>query len=141
MRPKNQECIREISRQSTLYDILPRPRPTNWKRPRIMEWLESNPVREDDCKAFIAAEVGRLRVTLEQLQQQACESAPAGGGKWRGNVPYLCVILCLTDDDVKQLYLRRADAMTRQELDTRNSNFRYVLSSIPLLLLLFMLCT
>ena len=124
MRPKNQECIREISRQSTLYDILPRPRPTNWKRPRIMEWLESNPVREDDCKAFIAAEVGRLRVTLERLQQQACESAPAGAGKWQGNVPYLRVILCLTDDDVKQLFLRRADAMSRQELDARNSNNR-----------------
>jgi hypothetical protein len=89
-----------------------------------MEWLDSNPVCEDDCMAFIAAEVGRLRVTLERLQQQACESAPAGAGKWQGNVPYLRVILCPTDDDVKQLFLRRADAMSRQELDARNSNNR-----------------
>jgi hypothetical protein len=34
------------------------------------------------------------------------------------------LIMCLTDDDIKAAYLRRADARTRRELDARNSDVR-----------------
>jgi hypothetical protein len=30
-----------------------------------------------------------------------------GGGAWRGNVPYMRIIMCLTGDDVKALFLAR----------------------------------
>ena len=41
LRPKNNEYVKEITRQSTkLYDIQPIPRPSNWTRQQIMEWLE-----------------------------------------------------------------------------------------------------
>jgi hypothetical protein len=124
MKPQNGEYLREINRRATLYDILPRPRPMNWKRPRIVEWLHENPVRESDCnKAFLFAEVEKLRNILLRLQVQATESAPSTS-KWRGNVPYLRVIMCLTDDHVKHLFLNRANARTRQELDGRNSENR-----------------
>jgi hypothetical protein len=46
------------------------------------------------------------------------------GGQWRGLVPYMRLIMCLTQDDVKSAFLRRADARTRQELDARNSEVR-----------------
>lgn len=48
-----------------------------------------------------------------------------GVRKWRGLVPYLCMILCLTQDSVKCLYLTRADARLRQEMEARNSETRY----------------
>jgi hypothetical protein len=47
-----------------------------------------------------------------------------GGQKWRGLVPYLRLILCLTQDSVKSLYLTRADARSCQQLDARNSESR-----------------
>lgn len=61
MRPQNLEYLREINRRAELYDIVPRPRPSNWRRPRIMKWLQDNPVRDVDCKAFLFAEVKKLR--------------------------------------------------------------------------------
>ena len=124
MKPQNGEFLREINRRATLYNIQPRPRPMNCKRPRIVQWLHENPVRESDCKSFLFAEVEKLRNILLRLQVQATESAPTGTSKWRGNVPYLRVIMCLTDDHVKHLFLNRANARTRQELDGRNSENR-----------------
>jgi hypothetical protein len=51
------------------------------------------------------AEVEKLCNILVRLQEQATESAPTGTSKWRGNITYLCVIMCLTDDHVKHLFL------------------------------------
>jgi hypothetical protein len=123
MRPQNVEYLREINRRAMLYNVQPRPRPSNWKRPRIMTWLHDNPVREGDCQAFLSAEVEKLRNILHRLQEQAAESAPTTS-KWRGNVPYLRVIMCLTDDHVKHLFINRANVRTRQEVDGRNSENR-----------------
>ena len=89
-----------------------------------MKWLEDNPVREDECKVFLFAEVKKLRNILLRLQEQATESQATGTSKWRGTVPYLRVIMCLTDDHVKHLFLNRANARTRQEVDGRNSESR-----------------
>lgn len=83
MKPQNGEFLREINRRATLYNIQPRPHPMNWKRPRIVQWLHENPVRESDCKSFLFAEVEKLRNILLRLQVQATESAPTGTSKWR----------------------------------------------------------
>ena len=88
-----------------------------------MTWLHDNPVREGDCQAFLSAEVEKLRNILHRLQEQAAESAPTTS-KWRGNVPYLRIIMCLTDDHVKHLFINRANVRTRQEVDGRNSENR-----------------
>jgi hypothetical protein len=45
-------------------------------------------------------------------------------GAWRGSVPYLRLILCLTEDDVKKEFLVRDRAMSRTELDGRHSDVR-----------------
>ena len=55
MGPKNLDYLRKANRRAILYDIVPRPRPSNWKRPRIIKWLQDNPVRKGDCKAFLFA--------------------------------------------------------------------------------------
>jgi hypothetical protein len=129
VRPKNTDYGKEVSRRAMLYSICPVPRPSNWKRAQIMEWLEENPVVDAKCIEFLTNEVFRLRVVLETAQQQqiAAASSEAGGGRgqnWRGSVPYLRIIMCLTQDRVKALFLTRAIMRTRQELDARNSDTR-----------------
>lgn len=91
-----------------------------------MKWLQDNPVREVDCKAFLFAEVKKLRDILLRLQEQATESAPTRTSKWQGTVPYLRITTCLTKDHVKHLFLNRANARTPKEIDGRNSESRYV---------------
>ena len=109
MRPLNNEYLEEINRRAALFNIIPRPHADNWKRSRIMQcWLHDNPVRESDCKAFLVAEVTKLRDTLDRMNKQAAESAELGTANWRGSIPYLRVIMSLTDDNVKRLYINRA---------------------------------
>jgi hypothetical protein len=126
LRPKKNDFGKEISRRANLYNVLPVPRPTNWKRHQIIEWLEQNPIREYNCIQFLRCEVAKLRDILARVQQQEADLSSASRVRtnWRGTVPYLCVILCLTDDNVKRLFLNRANARTRQELDGRNSEHR-----------------
>ncbi|KAI2508206.1 hypothetical protein MHU86_6257 [Fragilaria crotonensis] len=95
-----------------------------------MEWLERNPIQNVTDKEFLTNEVFRLRdllIRAQQHQQEHENSGVLGGGggrNWRGNVPYLRVIMCLTQDNVKRLFLARANARSRQELDARNSQIR-----------------
>jgi hypothetical protein len=113
LHPKNTDFAVEIDRRAKLYNILPTPRPRNWSRKTsTMEWLQANPVRNPCDIEFLTTEVIRLRDVLEraQLMQQAngelSTSGYAGGErKWQGAVPYLQVIMCLTQDHVKCLSL------------------------------------
>lgn len=62
---------------------------------------------------------------MNAQQEQRDEEARQAGGPWRGRLPYLRLMLCLTEDDaIKAAFLRRADARTRLELDARNSDVR-----------------
>jgi hypothetical protein len=126
-RPKNTDFVKEIERRANLYNVLPVPRPSNWKRPQIIHWLEQNPKREMSCIEFLGSDVAKLKDILVRLRQQETDFSTAGGGgaKWQGAVPYLCVIImCLTDDQVKRLFLKRANVRTRYELDGGNSENR-----------------
>jgi hypothetical protein len=112
------------------------PRPTNWARMQMMEWLDSNPVSEACDVDFLTSENLRLhkvndRMRSEHQQQESSANATddaanvsrgGGMGPWRGNVPYMHIIMCLTEDDVnKSLFLARANTHLRAELDARNS--------------------
>ena len=133
VRPKNTEYILEITRRARLFNIVPEPRPSNWTRVQILEWLEHNPIRNVADIEFLRKEVLRLQDLLLRAQQQQGHDSgtrtPGSGGRgrgrnWRGIVPYLRVIICLTQDNVKTLFLARANTRSRQELDARNSDIR-----------------
>ena len=135
LRPRNTDFVIEIDRRAALYDIRPTPRPRNWSRKSTAEWLEHNPVRDQQDIEFLRTEVSRLCGICERAAQQSRSSSgilmlsggsAAGGRNWRGPVPYLRVIMALTQDNVKSLFLTRANVRTRQELDGRNSENRYV---------------
>jgi hypothetical protein len=135
-RPKNTDYVREISRRAHLYNVIPVPRPSHWTRVQIMDWFAHYPVKEEEDKDFLRSEVMRLREVLVRAHEQERQerrnnmiNTPVngdrrGGRNWRGIVPYLRIIMCLIEDNVKCLYLTRADARSRQELDARNSDTR-----------------
>ena len=133
LRPKNIDYVKEIARRSSQYNIQPIPRPSNWTRVQILEWLERNPVCEVADVSFLKNEVRRVQdvlVRAQRLQQenhhfQGATSDSGGRRNWRGPIPYLRIIMCLTQDHVKSLFLNRANTRTRQELDARNSETRY----------------
>lgn len=154
MRPQSKDYVTEIVRRATLFAISPLPRPVNWPRTRQIEWLESHPIKDQADIAFLTAETLRLKQMLlrRAREQQVLPSDLAGGGgstdasgggnnrggsNWRGIVPYLRLIMCFTQDNIKAAFLRRADAPSRAELDARNSEHRYVLF---LLFILIILC-
>jgi hypothetical protein len=123
--------LKKSQEGQSLYDVNPPPRPINWTRVQINEWLQRNPIREINDVDFLGDEVARLQRVLVRAQQEQASmdnnihGRSAGGGRnWRGLIPYLRIILCLTQDSVKSLYLTRADARSRQQLDARNSETR-----------------
>ncbi len=134
MRPKNSEYILEVTRRADLFNVVPIPRPSNWTRIQILDWLNHNPIQDVVDIEFLTNEVLRLRDFLIRAQQQH----GIGSGtrdyysKWRTRrmkemertVPYLCVIMSLTQDDDKCLFLARAKTRSRQELDAHNSAIR-----------------
>ena len=136
--PKNTDLVKEIRRRANLRsrNMTLLPRPTNWARMQMMEWLDSNPVSEACNVDFLTSENLRLHEVYDKMRserQQQESSANAtddatnvsrGGGTVprRGNVPYMHIIMCLTEDDVnKSLFLARANTHLRAELDARNS--------------------
>jgi hypothetical protein len=131
MRPRNTDYVKEIVRRAELFHVVPVPRPSNWTRVQTLEWLHRNPVRDEVDIRFLRSEVLRLRNVLERRMQEqqvlmavGGENGSGGRGHWRGCVPYLRVIMCLTQDRVKCLFLTRANSRSRQQLDARNSNNR-----------------
>jgi hypothetical protein len=88
LRPKNTDYVREIVRRADLYNVHPVPRPDNWKRPQIIEWLEQNPVRENDCIEFLISEVTKLCDILVRLHQQETDLSTGGGGGQSGKVQF-----------------------------------------------------
>jgi hypothetical protein len=113
LRPKNNEYVKEITRRSKHYDIQPIPRPSNWTRQQIMEWLERNPIHEVADIAFLTKEVSRVRDVLikavsapERNHRADAMTTNAVGNRrnWRGPIPYLRIIMCLTRDNVKSSF-------------------------------------
>jgi hypothetical protein len=136
--PKNSDLVKEIRRRADLSrNMTSLPRPTNWTRMQMMEWLDSNPVSEACDVEFLTSEVLRLHEVYHRMQSERQQlelrsetttdatdvsgGRGAGAGPWRGNVPYMRIIMCLTEDDVKSLFLTRANSLSRAELDARNS--------------------
>jgi hypothetical protein len=106
-----------------------------------MDWLERNPVRDKVDVQFLTNEVLRFGAVLVRRTQEHEEQlsllpgdgpgntmsvggSVVGRGHWRGCVPYLRIIMCLTQDSVNCRFLTRTDSRSRQELDARNSENR-----------------
>jgi hypothetical protein len=126
--PKNSDLVKEVRRRATASNMRSAPRPSNWTRNQMIEWLEEHPVSDSSDVQFLTFEVLRLQdISLRMQQEQQHFISMEGvsrGGNWRGCVPYLRVIMTLTRDDVKSLFLSRGNCLSRTQLDARNSDSR-----------------
>jgi hypothetical protein len=105
------------------------PKAANWSATKCTEWLEENPIQDQDDISFLKNEVSRLSNIIicaerEREEEQARQQGGSTGMPWRGALPYLRLILCVIQDDIKLSYLRRADVMNHQYLDGRHSESR-----------------
>jgi hypothetical protein len=129
--PKNCDFVKEVRRRAKAFKVTPLPRPTNWTRSQIIKWLETNPVSEPSDVDFLVSEVSRVHDVYQRMrsEQRDIRNSSAGRGRtghWRGNVPYMRIIMTLTQDNVKCLFLTRANSRSRVELDARNPDVRCV---------------
>jgi hypothetical protein len=129
IKPNNNDFVQEIICRANVNKMVQIPRPNHWPRSQILEWLTTNPISDTCDVQFLVNELNRVHDVLLEAAEHDKESASANNGssagkQWRGNVPYLRLIMCLTQDTIRSLYLKRAKAKTRQELDARNSDIR-----------------
>ena len=106
IRPKNKDYMDEIVRRVKSLNIMPIPRPKNWNRDQQIEWLQQHPVRHERDVEFLINEVLQVEGVLIRKAAEIASVAVGGRGHWRrGNLPYLRMIMCLVQDNVKFLFL------------------------------------
>lgn len=123
IKPKGKDLVNEILRRAKTLKLNPLPRPNGWNTEKMMNWLNKNPVTQSTDIEFLHAEVSRVREILvaANKEEEEEESKMQQMFSWRDKVPYLRMIHCILEDDIKVAYLKRNDAISRTQLDARNS--------------------
>ena len=117
IKPSRFAYAQEVSRRGALLDMQRIPKTANWRSSKCIRWLEAHPPKDEQDILFLNNEVQRLEATILEAQQERHEQEARQSGQWRGAIPYMRLITCLIQDNIKFSFLRRADARTRQELD------------------------
>lgn len=118
--PNQKNLLAEMKRRLTVL-CKAGPRPANWTVAKITEWLIANPVKASADTKFITEEINKFRDVIEAAEQSTVSATEK---HWRGQVPYLRLIMTLTEDDIKQKFILHGTKKTRTELDARNSEVR-----------------
>ncbi|GAX26549.1 hypothetical protein FisN_21Lu062, partial [Fistulifera solaris] len=101
--------------------ILGKPeKPNHWSKTKATKWLEENPVTKTEDVAFLVLQVDKLK-RLE-CGQDADQNEALKGKQWRDRLPFLRLMHCLLDNEVKRLYLERYRHLSRPELDGKDSD-------------------
>ena len=118
-KPLNPDLIAEIDRHWDINfsqvdggDLSRKPRPSQWKNPKLMKWLTSYPINDDMDIAFRTKEAKtRTKLACHATASKMKNNADLEGNRaWQGCKPMLCAIVALVqNDDVKMLYLKRQD--------------------------------
>ena len=123
VKPKWEEFAGEVIRRAGCNQQQV-PKAANWNMNKCTEWLLVNPVTEEQDISFLKKEVQKLRNIAASALSESDEAEFSAGSPWRGNLPFLQLILCIIQDDIKDKYRRHGAVMSRPELDGRNSENR-----------------
>lgn len=123
VKPQLQDIRKEVIRRSSLFSIKPSPRPNGWTADRTVSWLKEHPLNNQCDVLFLEREVKRVYEIVMGAQKEAIEEEERlqQVSAWRDRVPYLRMIHCILEDDVKVAYLKRNDVPSRTQWDARNS--------------------
>ena len=121
----------EVKRRSERDNTNPnKPKPNGWNGNKCIEWLNDNPIVNDDDVAFLfkkAKEVKNVVAAATKKKNSLVGNSPPDseqGNKGFGSLPYLRLIHCLMEDDVKDKWIHRNDPKSIQEIDARRSEVR-----------------
>ena len=122
----------EVTRRSNLdASNANKPKPKGWNAKKCYEWLKANPITTAEDVAFLVKRAKAVKQVIENASQKSVTtpSSSAGteteqGNKWTGQLPYLRLIHCLMEDDIKQKWIHRNDPKSIQEIDARRSVVR-----------------
>jgi hypothetical protein len=128
------DCLRdEVKRRSGRAPINTKPpKPNGWNASKCIEWLKENPITSEDDIAFLKTKAKEVREVVANATQRMASSTTTEstdgdretGNKWVGHLPYLRLIHCLLEDDVKEKWIHRNDPKSIQEIDARRSEVR-----------------
>ena len=135
IQPLNPDLIAEIHRRWNKYfasvdggDYFTSqgPRPSQWKTPKLMKWLTTNPINDEWDIAFLTKTAqmrSKLASHAAESKKKANVDLDDGDRAWHGCKPMLRVIEALVqNDDSKMLYLKRRHIdRGREAVDGRNS--------------------
>lgn len=124
VKPSKDDLKTEVERRAKAMTPRTHPKPKYWSVQQCWNWLNDRPLSSVADITFLRTEVARQRQILLDMQQERASLADVAGSNWVGNVPHLRLILCFTEDDCRQAYLTRNRALSREELDQRNSPIR-----------------
>jgi hypothetical protein len=129
IKPSKSDLSAEVERRIEALALEKGPRAKNWSNTQLVNWLTAHPITGEHDVAFLKRAVAAFTRKIVRDQEEAQElhqqqQTQEASGNWRGKLPHLRLILCLLEDDIRMAYLHRADAMTRAQLDARNSDTR-----------------
>ena len=102
------------------------PRPTQWKKPRVMQWLADNPIEDEQQIAWIVQMEKDYRGIIYAANNEAVSSQSSSSSASTRR-PAWCIekvmrlIHVSVEDNVRVEYAARYAADTREELDARSS--------------------
>lgn len=122
IKPTLEHLREEITRRSFFDDTPKKPKPKGWNFSKCLQWLMEHPITSDEDVAFLekkAKEVIRIATAAAD-----CQDDVDSGKNWVGHLPYLRLIHCLLEDDIRDKWIHRNNPKTIQEIDARNSEVR-----------------
>ncbi|KAG7339920.1 hypothetical protein IV203_024970 [Nitzschia inconspicua] len=103
-----------------------KPKPNTWNATKCTDWLKANPITGEADVAFLfkrAKEIKQIVVAGNNPTQKTVAAVNSSsdttkhGNKWFGPLPYLRLIHCLLEDDIKEQWIHRNDPQSIQEID------------------------
>jgi len=118
-----QKHLSEETRRRAAVNGMTRPHCNYWKKEKLVEWLNANPVSEPDDIVFLLGEERKLfdSVVRGNQDQSDKDKTSARAGAWISNEPFLRLYHCIFCDDNRDLLATMNKVMDRDELDARNS--------------------
>ena len=108
-----------------------KPKPNRWNAKKCHDWLKANPITNIDDVAFLFRKAKVAKQVVENATQRTVVPTvsvdqPEGeqGNKWFGSLPYLRLVHCLMEDNIRDKWMHRNDPKSIQEIDARRSDVR-----------------
>ena len=107
-----------------------KPKPNGWSITKCQDWLKANPITTDADVSFLVKRAKAIKQVVANATQTTVSPAnpssvaTENGNKWYGPLPYLRLIHCLLEDDIKEKWIHRDRPLTIQEIDARRSDIR-----------------